>query len=139
MDYPAHTSGVIMEAIAINAPIEDEVTKRLLAEMMKNLGMWLYLADAVDDLEHDLKKNNYNHSLTMVKLIQKLLIQLKDIMIYMLAQATKARDLMHLEDNGEFLDNILYISLPNTTNRLFNKYNSFINDLKESENNNESV
>lgn len=123
IDYPASTTANIMEAIGYNAPIEDENTKRILAQLLKNLGIWIYLADAIDDIEEDLKNNNYNPLLKDGKILEDSVELTKEVMTYALVQATKARDLLPLRDAGEFIDNIIYLSLPNTTERIYNKLN----------------
>jgi hypothetical protein len=46
----------------------------------------------------------------------------KEVMTYSLVQASKARDLLPLEDAGEFIDNIIYLSLPAAMDRIFAKY-----------------
>ena len=44
-------------------------------------------------------------------------------MTYSLVQAAKARDLLNLGDAGEFIDNIIYLSLPAASDRIFAKIN----------------
>jgi len=113
-----------MESIGQNAPIEDEKTKRVLSSLLKNLGIWLYLADAADDISDDIKKGNYN-PLTKNGAPYKENIELaKEVMTYSLVQASKARDLLPLKDAGEFIDNIIYLSLPASTDRIYSKLNS---------------
>lgn len=123
IDYPASTTADIMEAIAYNAPIKDEKNKRALSILMRNLGIWIYLADAVDDVEEDIKKNNYNPLIKDGKIDEENIRITKEVMTYALVQATKARDLLTLNDAGEFIDNIIYMSLPAAANRIFEKVN----------------
>jgi len=126
IDYPASTTANIMESIGYNAPIEDEGTKRILSQLLKNLGIWIYLADAVDDASEDIKNNNYNPLLKDGKIIKSSVELTKDVMTYALVQATKARDLLPLKDAGEFIDNIIYLSLPSVTEKIFNDLNLYI-------------
>lgn len=123
-DYPASTTANIMEAIGYNAPIKDINQKRALANLMRNLGIWIYLADAVDDIADDIKTGNYNPLVDSNMPNAKSIKLAKDVMTYSLVQATKARDLLPLGDAGEFIDNIIFISLPETMNRIFNKINN---------------
>lgn len=128
IDYPASTTADIMELIGSNAPLDDEKIKRPLASMMKNLGIWLYLADAADDAEQDIKKHNYNPLIEDGKINMENIKTTKEVMTYSLVQAAKARDLLPLDDAGEFIDNIIYLSLPATMDRIFAKY-----DIKNEE------
>ncbi len=121
IDYPASTTADIMEAIGYNAPIKDNKTKRALATLLKNLGIWIYLADAADDIQEDIKKNNYNPLITDGIINKENLKIAKEVMIYSLVQASKARDLLPLKDAGEFIDNIIYLSLPAASERIFSK------------------
>ena len=41
-------------------PFMDEGTKKAMHHLGYNLGRWIYIADAVDDIEKDYKKNRYN-------------------------------------------------------------------------------
>ncbi len=40
--------------------IEDKDKKRILAWLGYNTGRWIYIIDAYNDLEKDVKKNDYN-------------------------------------------------------------------------------
>lgn len=40
--------------------IEEPVRRRVLQQMLYHLGRWIYLTDAADDLQKDLKNGNYN-------------------------------------------------------------------------------
>ncbi|MEX1378060.1 MAG: DUF5685 family protein [Eubacteriales bacterium] len=122
IDYPASTTADIMELIGSNAPISDEKIKRPLESLMKNLGIWLYLADAADDAQEDIKKHNYNPLIEGEEISIENIKTAKEVMTYSLVQAAKARDLLPLADAGEFIDNIIYLSLPATMDRIFSKY-----------------
>ena len=40
--------------------VQDGVRRRVLQQMLYHLGRWIYLTDAADDLQKDLKTGNYN-------------------------------------------------------------------------------
>ena len=40
--------------------VEEPIRRRVLQQMLYHLGRWIYLTDAADDLEKDLKNGNYN-------------------------------------------------------------------------------
>ena len=58
MDRAADTFARLLQGIACE--IEDSVKKRVLEQFLYHLGRWIYLVDAADDLEKDLKSGNYN-------------------------------------------------------------------------------
>jgi len=122
-DYPALTTAQIMESIGHNAPIEDEKVKRALSSLLKNLGIWLYLADAADDISDDIKKGNYNPLIKNGAPYKENIELAKEVMTYSLVQAAKARDLLPLKDAGDFIDNIIYLSLPASADRIYTKLN----------------
>ncbi len=123
IDYPASATADIMEAVGKYAPIKNSSDKRALAVLLKNLGIWIYLADAMDDVYEDIKKNNYNPLINDGKIDKDNVETAKEVMTYSLVQAAKARDLLSLKDAGEFIDNIIYLSLPLTADRIFFKLN----------------
>lgn len=59
IDEPALAFGDVMEAVFANIP-EAGKAKEPLAWLGRNIGRWVYLIDAWDDLEKDEKRGNYN-------------------------------------------------------------------------------
>ena len=60
IDEIADCFAKVLEAIFVPDFIDDDGTKKILSWMGYNLGRWIYIADAYDDLEKDRKKKNYN-------------------------------------------------------------------------------
>lgn len=58
VDRVADTFARLLSGAA--AGVEDPVRRRVLEQMLYHLGRWIYLTDAADDLEKDLKNQNYN-------------------------------------------------------------------------------
>lgn len=58
IDKVAHCFGEIMQYIG-EVTFEDKYTQPL-KDIMYNTGKWIYLADAIDDIDDDFKKGKYN-------------------------------------------------------------------------------
>jgi hypothetical protein len=59
LDAPALCSGKMLEALIGGCPAAEN-SKKALGPLGFNLGRWLYLLDALDDLEKDEKSGSYN-------------------------------------------------------------------------------
>lgn len=58
LDRPADCFASLLAQIAECEP--DRSRRRVLEQMLYHLGRWIYLVDAADDLEDDLRSGNYN-------------------------------------------------------------------------------
>lgn len=58
LDEPADTFASLLAGIA--GEVEDPVQRRVLAQFFYHLGRWIYLVDALDDLEKDAGEGQYN-------------------------------------------------------------------------------
>ena len=58
IDRPADTFARLLAGACDG--IADPVRRRVLQQMLYHLGRWIYLTDAADDLEKDLKRGSYN-------------------------------------------------------------------------------
>ena len=58
LDEPADTFATLLSAAADE--LSDPVQKRVLRQLLYHLGRWVYLIDAADDLEKDLRTGSYN-------------------------------------------------------------------------------
>lgn len=57
IDPGAHAFATLLKASAMSAPPKD---RRALEIMLYHVGRWIYIIDACDDLEQDIKEHNYN-------------------------------------------------------------------------------
>ena len=126
-DVPAALSGELMYAVSQNAQNIGEKEKTALSEMMKNLGMWIYLADAMEDIEIDIKKGCYNPFLKGKKPDAQLIKSAKEVMTFALSRSMLAYDLLPLEKSAPVMDNIIRYSLPIKQNEIFKQADSLIN------------
>ena len=58
LDEPADTFAMLLESVSLE--VEDPVQRRVLSQLLYHLGRWIYLVDALDDLEKDAAEGNYN-------------------------------------------------------------------------------
>ncbi len=58
LDAPADTFAQLLAAAADEVP--DQTKRRVLSQLLYHLGRWIYLIDAADDLEKDIKYGSYN-------------------------------------------------------------------------------
>ena len=127
-DVPAALSGELMYAVAQNANGIGEKEKTALSEMMKNLGMWIYLADAMEDIERDIKKDCYNPFIRNKAPDAERIKGAKEVMTFALSRAMLAYDLLPLEKSAPIMDNIIRYSLPIKQNAIFNGADSLFKE-----------
>ncbi len=105
----------------------DEVQQRILREFGYFIGKWIYLMDAADDIDEDLKNGNFNPF--VINLINNKKIDKDSIISYCnsilnqsLSRAIEAYNLLDIFNFKEILDNILNFGLPSMQKqRLFDK------------------
>ena len=131
VDETADCFAKILEILFTPDFIEDENTKRTLAWLGYNIGRWIYIIDAYNDLEKDIKKNNYNtfrykyNGKTFEEIKSELSEKLKITLTFTLENASSAYDLLKVYKNKEILDNIIY-------HALIIKQNSILGEENES-------
>ncbi|MGB4934617.1 MAG: DUF5685 family protein, partial [Ruminococcus bromii] len=59
VDMSAHPTALMLAAV-LSAEAHDEIQKRVLYEFGYHIGRWIYLVDAADDIEKDIKSNGFN-------------------------------------------------------------------------------
>ncbi len=104
---------------------EDKSTARILGWIGYNLGKWVYLIDAFDDIEKDIKEKNYNPLLSQYKydggdikvfkasITEEVRLNLQQA----LSQTTGSVELLSLGNKG-IIDNIIYEGLYGKTERI---------------------
>lgn len=106
IDEVAHTFAKIMEVLF---DCGDEQLKRL----GYNIGRFIYIADAANDYEKDVKKDKYNpfkyaHPDKTAEQVRKLAGQ---SMMFTLAMAGQNYENLNIVKNKDLLDNIIYLGL----------------------------
>lgn len=91
-----------------------------------NLGRWIYMVDALDDLKDDIKNNKYNpikyafnYNGEDVDDFNKRIVDNIRFMLYSyLENITKVYELLDIKKNKGILDNIIYLSLADKTEKV---------------------
>lgn len=83
----------------------DENNRRILGWVGYNIGRWIYILDAFDDLEKDRKKGNYNPLLLSAN------DHLEESLTFTLENAASSFELLDIKINSEILKNIIYDGL----------------------------
>jgi len=120
LDLTAQCFGDVMEAVFTGyEPLQDmEVEKRAISILAKNLGMWIYLIDAVDDFDDDIKNSQYNplifhHEGKIDK--EEAVKEAEALLYHYLGEISKAYDLLDIKKNEGILDNIIYLGIRRKT------------------------
>jgi hypothetical protein len=124
LDKPAHEFALINADLFSKAPFEwlSKEERTSLGDFGYNLGRFIYLLDAYDDLEKDIQKKHYNPLLNRFGYAQDLPEFKKSIkedmefnLYYSLSEAAKHYESLKIEKNRDLLDNIIYLGLKGKT------------------------
>ncbi len=127
-DDAADCFAKILELLFVPKYIKDEAQKRALAWMGYNIGRWIYIIDAFEDMDKNLKKGGYNPFLCEYRqsdgdyesfkreLSQRLSVTLS----YTLSQAASAYELLDIKRNKNIIDNVIYLSLRMRQEKILN-------------------
>lgn len=100
---------------------DNENQKRVLESFGYYLGRWIYIMDAADDLEKDIKSGSFNpFKNSRRETMEETMLYCNDVLNMTVAQLITAYDLIELSAYKELLDNIVYNGLS-----LQQKYNLF--------------
>ncbi|MGI6085544.1 MAG: DUF5685 family protein [Acetivibrionales bacterium] len=119
IDEVAEEFAYIMREIFECEHIEDESDRKALGWMGYNLGRWIYILDAYDDIEKDIKQKSYNPLVRQFgykgedtgSFKESIREKVNFTLTYSLSEAEKAYSLLSIEKNKGILDNILYSGL----------------------------
>ena len=92
-----------------------------------NLGKWIYLIDALDDVEKDIKRRNYNPFVSCynVKTVEELRTKHYELQFEMFAvlnRIAQSYNDMNLTKYTCILNNVLFDSIRNKTKQILNRY-----------------
>ena len=122
----AHALSKMMTALSEN-PME----QRILERFGYLLGRWIYFVDALDDLDDDLKDNGFNPFLRKFQVTGEMTNEKKqqihqygrELLNITAAEMAAAYELLELKRFKSILDNIVYLGLTASMERVFNRKN----------------
>ena len=116
IDEVADCFGKMLEILFTPEFIDKD--KRVLAWLGYNIGRWIYIIDAYNDMKKDFKSGSYNPFLTDVKTEEELLKkeeilreQLSSTLTFTLENAASSYELLTVYKNDDIIRNILYLGL----------------------------
>ena len=141
VDAPADSFGRLLGEIMSFGL--DGSARRITYEIGRGVGGWIYIADAIDDMSEDLKKERYNPILKLYggRIPDKRELELiSDAIKNRLLDAEGAFDL--LDDDSkiayDLLANVLFLGIPDTTKKIINSDNDN-KDIGEISSNDRSI
>lgn len=119
VDEAAEPFAAMMRELFESRYIKDDGERKTLGWLGYNLGRWIYIVDAYDDIEDDLKNKNYNPLIKQYEFDGKDILDFKNgirepvnfSLNYTMCEIEKAYLLLGIEKNKGILDNILYSGL----------------------------
>lgn len=106
MDLAAGTFADLMETLFTGYnPAAD--SSRVLGQLGRQLGKWIYAIDALDDYQKDIEEENYNPLIFRENKLEGI----EDLLYNYLAEVANAYDLLEIKKNKGIIDNIIFIGL----------------------------
>ena len=126
LDAAAEPSAAALSGM-MAALSDDSMEKRVLTRFGYLLGRWIYFIDALDDLEGDLKEGGFNPFIKRFGLTAPLLPEKKkevrdygrELLNITGAEMAAAYELLELKRFKGILDNIIYLGLQQSIDRVF--------------------
>lgn len=121
LDEIADVFAKIMEEIADYDGIKDEKVLKGFKWLAYNLGRWIYILDAFDDIEEDFEENNYNPIISSMKLEteninefkERISPRIKFTLTCSLAAISETYELLPINKNRNIIENIIYLGMRN--------------------------
>lgn len=137
LDEAAEAFAKIMEAIFEEGPLPENFKEReAMRRIGYHLGKWIYLMDAVDDIDENIESGAYNPLIYRFEYApgeenfkKRIIDTCRFNLFHYLGEIAKAVDLLPLKKNKGVIENIIYCGLLRKTEEL----------TKEEEENNESI
>lgn len=125
IDKVAHSFAILSQQFA--AIVLGEKSTPYVETLCYNLGKWIYLIDALDDVEKDLKRGSYNvfvsgYGITDVKDVGQYLGEIQFVMYASLNRIAQSYNDLNLTKYNCILKNVLYDSIRNKTKQVLAKY-----------------
>ncbi len=119
VDDTAEAFGKILEGIITPEFIEDDALRRKLQWLGLNLGRWIYIIDAVNDLERDIKSDSYNVFKEMgFKTKAECVSEIELSLMLTLDGIASAFELVNFKSNHDLIGKIIYLGLKDRQNSI---------------------
>ena len=131
-DMLAAVCALIPDTVPLSSP-DNERTKRILSAFGYFLGRWIYLIDAADDYEKDIKRHNFNPYRSILEDGGDFRVAVIPVLNHALSETLLSYGLL---DKGRFdsiIMNVLKVSCVNIQNTIADKYNDKQNGVKDEE------
>ena len=122
VDIPADCFGEILAEICSYG--HEGASKKILYDIGRHIGRWVYIADAIDDCEEDLQKGRFNPFVCLYggrAPTPEERLNVADSLRLELASAELAFDLLEYGDKRDIqgiIENIIYVGMPKTADKL---------------------
>lgn len=127
MDRAAEPFAKLMEELLVYEPLcHDENLEKILRWIGYNIGKWIYILDAYDDLEKDIAKKSYNpliyqYDLTgegMSRNKAEIRERIEFNLTYALSEISKAYQLLEVKKNSGIVENIIFMGMLRKTEQI---------------------
>jgi hypothetical protein len=127
MDRAAEPFAKLMEEVMVYPPMySDEKKVDVVKWIGYNLGKWIYILDAFDDIKKDIKEKAYNplllqynyHGQSIDEFKAEIRQKVEFNLTYSLSQIAKAYELLEVKNNSGILENIIYMGMLRKTEQI---------------------
>ena len=122
LDQLADPFSKVMEEIVAYDPLcEDKKVEEMLRWMGYNIGKWIYILDAYDDMEKDAKNKKFNPLLAKYgnkAYTEEIKERIQFVVIHSLDQIVKTYELMDGKKIRGIIENIIYIGMLKKTEKI---------------------
>lgn len=129
VDMAAEPFAKLMEEITAYEPFcSDKNTEKVLRWIGYNIGRWIYILDAYDDIEKDINKKAYNPFIHQYKYSGGEIAEFRSKikpgaefnLTYSLSQIAKGFELLQKKSDAAIADNIIYMGMLRKTENILN-------------------
>lgn len=117
IDSAAHPTALMLAKL-FESEAKNEIDRRVYYEFGYQIGRWIYYIDAADDLNRDIKNNNYN---PFVRANKTDCDYIQSVLSQSLARAFDAYNLIDIVDFKGIFDNMLLLGFPAIQNKVISK------------------
>lgn len=130
VDETADAFSKLMEEIATPPYIQNEKQIRILKWLGYNIGRWIYIIDAFNDIEKDIKKENYNPLLLqyeynknedLLEFKKRIREPVELTLTFTLDNIAKSFELLDIKYNRGILQNIIYMGTRHKMHQILGK------------------